>query len=152
MKVADSLYNKIKNLGKSQEKIIESLQTGDIKNSAVDDDYAQKLVESLMAAKDSGAEIPQIDMSNVGEYVIGAPTDLMAYEEERDSSIHNFDMLSPSMKEMTMFLENIDIHNWVYLYNLQGIYTPLAFRGINAIHSDKIRFKENSKFINLVKK
>jgi hypothetical protein len=151
MKVMDTLYNKIKNMGKSSESIIASLQTGDIKNSAVDDDYAQKLVESLMAAKDSGTEIPQFDMGSAGEYVIGAPTDLATYEEKRDSSIHNFDMLSPSMKEMTMFLENIDIKNWVYLYNLQGVYTPLAFCGINEIHSDKISFKENSKFINLIK-
>ncbi|HRR89943.1 MAG TPA: hypothetical protein P5161_04115, partial [Eubacteriales bacterium] len=83
MRILSNGYNFLKGYFKPPDKIIEELESGNIEDQRVDDNYAEKLVESLLKAKDK----INISQNDIGNFVIGEKIDIQQYEEEKKKNI-----------------------------------------------------------------
>ena len=152
LKISDAFYNRILHIReKAPESIIESLKSGDIPNQTVDDDYAQKLVESIRLAKESGEDIAKIENSESGKFVIGEKIDLEEYKQFTINHIVNYEFMPDNIKEIADFLNNINLKNWVFLQKIDVFFSPMSYQGIDDSHIDKIKFKESGNFIYILK-
>ncbi|OHD18004.1 MAG: hypothetical protein A2086_15720 [Spirochaetes bacterium GWD1_27_9] len=145
-------YNKISQFSaKNPEAIVESLRTGkEVSNQAVDDSYAEKLVESLMKAQESGEKINIIDENIAGSFVIGEKIDFDQYEEAKEKNIMNLEYMSPPLQKLVHFFNSINITNWMYLTLLGDTYSVMAYQGISELTVSRSNFFKDSKFVNLL--
>ncbi|HOV12907.1 MAG TPA: hypothetical protein PK771_01380 [Spirochaetota bacterium] len=156
LKLFHNLFNQLSNLGeKKADEVIESLKTGEnISNQNVDDDYAQKLIESLMKAKESGDQI-SIDNDNIGgSFVIGEKINLSEYEDEikeQKKPVYNLDDLTDYLKSLVESFNSLNIRDWLYLTLVDPNYTCVSYQGVSERTVKKSKFIKNSKFINLLK-
>ncbi|OQB69456.1 MAG: hypothetical protein BWX91_00513 [Spirochaetes bacterium ADurb.Bin133] len=153
LKISSAFYNKILHFRKKDpESIIESLKTGDISNQPVNDDYAQKLVESIKLAQESGEDIAKIENSESGKFVIGEKIDLEEYKQFTIDHIVNYEFMPENIKEIADFLNDINLKNWAFLQKIDVLFSPMSYQGIDDSRIDKIKFKESGNFISILKK
>lgn len=153
LKMFYNLYNKLSNFqNNGASKVIESLKSGSkISNQNVDDDYAQKLIESLMKAKESGEDITLNNENLAGNFVIGEKISLVNYEEEiQKRPVINFDDLTGNLKKLIQSFNGLNIINWLYLTLADANYICVSYQGVSERSVKKTKFAKDSKFVNLL--
>ncbi len=155
-KASYSFFNKLSTLGeKRPDDLVASLQTGKgISNQNVDDDFAQRLVDSLMKAKESGEDINVNSDIGAGSFVIGEKA---SFNDDDDSYetpkkvVHNFDDLTENLKNLIGSFNSLNIDNWVYLTLVGGGYASASYQGLSEKTVAKTKFIKDSKFIQTLK-
>lgn len=150
MKSLNSLFNYMKE--KSSQNVIDSLSSGNVvSNISVDDNYAQKLVESLMKAKEDGVDITG-NTDTIGDFVIGEKYDYNDYVSDVKNDLPNYESLNTQIKEMIEFIINLGISKWLYLQPGESSFIPFSYSNITDETAGKCIFSKNSKFISVLNK
>lgn len=145
MKFLSSIYGFIKRSIKPPEDMLNNLESGEIIDQRVDDDYAEKLVESLLKAKD------KINInSDIGNFVIGEKIDIKEYEEEKKKNIYYFELLSKKEQNFIKFINSLGINKWCYLQRDKEEFNIFSYQGIEDNTLYNTRYKINSKFIDVL--
>lgn len=131
---------------------VASLKSGHVSNVSVDDNYAQKLVESLMKAKESGEDISDIDyQTEIGSFVIGEKEEYNDIRlEEETSTVVGYEYLDSRVKECVDFIQNTGGKKWVYLAKNGRVFNTLSFETVCLETLERCIFEEESKFIQLL--
>jgi len=148
MRILSNGYNFLKGYFKPPDKIIEELESGNIEDQRVDDNYAEKLVESLLKAKDK----INISQNDIGNFVIGEKIDIQQYEEEKKKNIHYFELLSKKEQDFVKFINSIGINVWCYLKKDKDEFNIFSYQGIDDETFYNVRYRVESKFISILNK
>ncbi len=151
MRFIVNVYNfLIKKFEKPPELIIQNLQTGEISDQKVDDDYAEKLVESLLKAKDNVKLA--IESDDIGNFVIGEKIDINDYEKEKKRNIYYLELLSKKEQDFVKIINNLGIFKWCYLQRDKEEFNIFSYQGIEDTTLYNTRYKINSGFISVLEK
>ena len=156
-KIFYSFYNKVFSFAEDHpDDLVASLQTGkNISNQNVDDDYAQKLVESLMKAKESGEDLNVNNEMSGGNFVIGEKVSLNDYKDTTDDSkksIYNYDNLNDNLKNLIESFNSLNIDSWIYFTLADPNYSCISYQGVSTKTVSRSKFLKTGKFIELLKK
>lgn len=110
---------------------IEQLSSGDISNMSVDDDFAQKLVESLMQAKEKGTENIPLDNMEIGSFVIGEKEEYTASNEDENINQAGYENLGKAEKNCADFLNESGVLRWFYVQEMMGYFSITAYKNIS---------------------
>lgn len=108
---------------------IEQLSSGDISNMSVNDDFAQKLVESLMQAKENGTNNINIDNMEIGNFVIGEKEEYKADVEDVNQA--GYENLDDFEKTCADFLNESGALRWFYVQEMMEYFSIIAYRNIS---------------------
>ena len=110
---------------------IEQLSSGDISNMSVNDDFAQKLVESLMQAKEKGTDNIPLDNMEIGNFVIGEKEEYTATNEEEVINHAGYENLNESERNCADFLNESGALRWFYVQEMMEYFTIVAYKNIS---------------------
>lgn len=112
---------------------IEQLSTGDISNMSVNDDFAQKLVESLMQAKENGIDNIPLENMEIGNFVIGEKEEYTAADviEEENNNQAGYENLDEIEKSCADFLNESGAIRWFYVQEMMGYFAITANKNIS---------------------
>lgn len=141
-----NFISRLKN--RNTEKVIEKIKSGEsINNQVVDDDYAQKLVESLQKAQHSGEGIDYAEEITNENFVIGEEVDYSEYQKELFESIHNFEIISPPIKQIIELFQNIGVDCWAFFERSEHEFVPFSYQNYTVNENIEAKFNAKSKFI-----
>ncbi len=118
----------------------------------VDDNYAQKLVESIMRAKETGEDVLSESTQPIGDFVIGEKFDYQSTLQEENNEIINFEYMNEQIKEIIEFITNLGVSKWVYLQKSHNDLIPISHKNINDESIAKCVFSMESSFIKILKR
>lgn len=151
MKIIVNFYNfLIKKFEKPPEVIVNNLEKGEIFDQKVDDDYAEKLVESLLKVKDKVKL--DITPNEIGNFVIGKKIDISDYENEKRKNIYYFEILSNIEQDFVKFINSLHIFKWCYLQKDNQEFNIFAYQGIEDETLYNTRYKVDTNFISVLEK
>lgn len=110
---------------------IEQLSSGDISNMSVNDDFAQKLVESLMQAKENGAENIPFENMEIGNFVIGEKEEYTTGNEDETVNQSGYENLDEIERNCADFLNESGALRWLYIQEMMGYFTITAYKNIS---------------------
>ena len=112
---------------------IEQLSSGDISNMSVNDDFAQKLVESLMQAKENGIDNIPLENMEIGNFVIGEKEEYTAADviEEENNNQAGYENLDEIEKSCADFLNESGAIRWFYVQEMMGYFAITANKNIS---------------------
>lgn len=145
MKLFGILHSKIIELCSS--KSVNDYETAD--NINVDDNYAQKLVESLLNAKNDGK--PEEGFSISSEDAV--MSEKLEYTDVNlNDGILNSEYLTEEIKEIIGLLNNLGISKWIYLQHSLNMLVPLSYSDVLTESVEKCQFSVYSKFAQTARK
>jgi len=112
----------------------------------VDDKYAQKLVESIMRAKEAGEDVLSDYRQPIGDFVIGERFDYQSNQNEKNNEIINFKYMNQQIKEIIEFITNLGVSKWVYLQKSNKDLIPFSYKNISDESIAKCVFSMESSF------
>lgn len=128
---------------------INQLSSGDISNMSVNDDFAQRLVESLMQAKENGMENIPLENMEIGNFVIGEKEEYNAADaiEEDNSHQSGYENLDEIEKSCADFLNESGAMRWFYVQEMMGYFAITAYKNISPETLGSFNFPQTTSLV-----